>query len=329
MAPTATPTAKVRGLSNVPHFQVEYPHQNNRGCSTATAHCYMLSDLQKMASAGATCPASEDVPQGCMGGSVCLNPDARTTGPILQAVSQKQTADKHAATCCYEVPDLCCAMCGRALRDGDRMIVTKSTRRSDWRAIAIEASTMDEARARRYVAMAGAEHASIASFARTSLDLLALGAPADLVAETHRAALDEIDHARVAYALASELSGEPVGPAKMDLPPHAPATFASLTESTFFDACVGESLGADDLRALAASEEPRIAALLDRIAEDEERHVELAFRTLAWCVRAGGRDARAALEDALLRVRSTRPVITEVVIPCARALLDHEAYVVH
>ena len=52
--------------------------------------------------------------------------------------------------------------------------------------------------------MAGAE---IASFARTSLDLLALGAPADLVAETHRAALDEIEHARIAYALASAFSG--------------------------------------------------------------------------------------------------------------------------
>jgi hypothetical protein len=319
--------AKVRGLSNVPHFQITYPHQNNRGCSTATAHCYMLSDLRKMASAGATCPASEDVPEGCMGGSVCIDPDARTTGPLLSAVSQKATADKHAAACCYEVPDLCCAACGRALRDGDRTIVTKSTRRSDWRA-AIETAALDEARARRYVAMAGAEHASIASFARTSLDLLALGAPADLVAETHRAALDEIEHARVAYALASELSRAPVGPAPMELPPHVPATFASLTESTFVDACVGESLGADDLRALAASEEPHVAKLLERIAEDEERHVELAFRTLAWCVRAGGTDARAALERAVLRVRSTRAVIAEVVIPCARALLD-EGHTVH
>lgn len=321
---TATPTVKPpRGLSNVPHFTTEYPHQNNRGCSTATAHCYMLSDLRKMASAGATCPASEDVPQGCMGGSLCIDPDARTTGPLLQAVSQKQTAEKHGAACCYEVPDLCCAGCGRALRDGDRTIVTKSTRRSDWRA-EIRGLAPDEARARRYAEMAGAEHASIASFARTSLDLLALGAPADLLAETHRAALDEIEHARIAYALASELSGEPLGPSKVGLPPHAPATFASLAESTFFDACVGESLGADDLRALAASEEPRVSALLERIAEDEERHVEVAFRTLAWCVRAGGEEARRALERAIDRASSKRAVITDVVLPCARALLAHE-----
>ena len=50
-----------------------------------------------------------------------------------------------------------------------------------------------------------------------------------------------------------------------------------------------------------------------------------AFRTLAWCVRAGGEEARAALERAVVRLSSPRAVITEVVAPCARALLDSVA----
>ena len=42
-----------------------------------------------------------------------------------------------------------------------------------------------------------AEHASVASFSRHSLQLMALAAPADLVEATHRAAIDEISHAKV------------------------------------------------------------------------------------------------------------------------------------
>ena len=36
------------------------------------------------------------------------------------------------------------------------------------------------------------QHASIASFARVTLQLMALGAPASLLAETQRAAMDEV-----------------------------------------------------------------------------------------------------------------------------------------
>ena len=150
---SASATAAPRGLSNVPNFTAEYPHKNNRGCSTAFAHCYLLSDLKKLASAGATCPASEDVPQGCMGGSICMDPGARTTGPLLPAVSQTQTSAKHATACCYEVPDLCCAACGRALRDGDGVVVTGVVNRTDWADASVPAVN------ERFAAMAAAEHA--------------------------------------------------------------------------------------------------------------------------------------------------------------------------
>ena len=46
-----------------------------------------------------------------------------------------------------------------------------------------------------------AEHASVASFSRHSLQLLALAAPADLVEASHRAAIDEVAHAKVGGCL--------------------------------------------------------------------------------------------------------------------------------
>ena len=47
------------------------------------------------------------------------------------------------------------------------------------------------------------EHASVASFSRFSLQLMALGAPPALLKATQKATMDEIAHARMAYGLAS------------------------------------------------------------------------------------------------------------------------------
>lgn len=49
---------------------------------------------------------------------------------------------------------------------------------------------------------ARAEHASVASFARFTLQLLHLGAPADLVADAQQAGLDEVRHARLCFGVA-------------------------------------------------------------------------------------------------------------------------------
>jgi hypothetical protein len=47
------------------------------------------------------------------------------------------------------------------------------------------------------------EHASVPAFARISWLLAAAGAPADLMAWAHRAAIEEIAHARACFALAA------------------------------------------------------------------------------------------------------------------------------
>src|SRR5262245_23198851 len=56
------------------------------------------------------------------------------------------------------------------------------------------------------------EHASIASFNKFSLELLAVGAPGTLVAAANRAALQEVEHAQACFAAASAYAGRGIGP---------------------------------------------------------------------------------------------------------------------
>ena len=56
------------------------------------------------------------------------------------------------------------------------------------------------------------EHASIAAFARLSLELLSLGAPPDLLRQSASAQADEIHHAEICFSLASHYLGEGISP---------------------------------------------------------------------------------------------------------------------
>ena len=150
-----------------------------------------------------------------------------------------------------ENPDACCyvhfhgmVVPGRALRDGESgvAVVAGAELRSDWlaRIAAIDVSAL-AARDRITLAHgwrhdAALEHASIASFAAFALDLMALGAPADLVARAHAAALDETRHASLCYAIATAYDGDPRGPGALAIPRRrGPLTFASLVHDTFVE----------------------------------------------------------------------------------------------
>jgi hypothetical protein len=132
--------------------------------------------------------------------------------------------------------------------------------------------------------VAALEHASVASFARFTLDLLAVDAPARLVADAQRAALDEVEHARLAYGLASAYAGRPLGPGPLDVAGVAPCADAGdLLRSLVMEGCVGETVAViEALAAADAATDPVLTAAYRRIAADEQRHAELAWRTLAW-----------------------------------------------
>lgn len=134
------------------------------------------------------------------------------------------------------------------------------------------------------------EHASIAAFARFTLELLALGAPARLVEDATQAMADEQRHARMCFTVASAYAGKPLGPGPLDLAHSLGFTdLEHVTVTTFLEGCIGETIAAVEARELASrAADPAIAETLRIIAEDEARHSALAWRFVRWALARGG-----------------------------------------
>jgi hypothetical protein len=146
------------------------------------------------------------------------------------------------------------------------------------------------------------EHASIAAFARFTMLLLSVGAPPDLAIGSQRASLDEVRHARACFSLARRYGAREVGPSELVVADSLSAmSLADVVELTVAEGCVGETLGA----LLAAEQlrwatDPEVRRILQRIAKDELRHAELAWKFLAWALRSD-QDLREAALRALQR----------------------------
>lgn len=158
------------------------------------------------------------------------------------------------------------------------------------------------------------EHASVASFNRFSLELLAVGAPADLVLRANRAALDEVQHASSCFELASAYAGKALGPGALDLAGFSlrGVELSTVARAAAEEGCVGETLAA--IEATAAEQRATVAivkAVLSKIAKEEAEHAALAYRFVRWAIEVGGtqvRDAaRAGFDAALASSRAARP----------------------
>jgi len=248
---------------------------------------------------------------------------------------------------------------GRPLREEQTVVLAPTQSREGWRDNTIDVFDDLDPATRAYATAAwkreaAAEHASIAAFARLSMDLMIFGAPASLIDEAHVAARDEIRHATLAYGLASTLGGTPVGPGRFAMSTAArTVTLRGLVSECFFDGCVNESIAA-----MSAAEAATLAShapmqdTLDAIAVDEGRHATLAFKILAWALREGGSDIRDQLIADLGVIRAEldapapvpcadpdgfdprlgvlsmaataslrRRVLADVIVPCTEALL--------
>ncbi len=239
--------------------------------------------------------------------------------------------------CCYTWVIPCPG--GRPLRDeeGD-MLVACPTHRDDWssdpalarrgseaidRAVAEATKHTAEERealADRWTRDATYEHASIASFARVTLDLLALGAPAALVSGAQRAGLDEVEHARIAFALASAYAGHAIGPGPLPIARPRPATLRALVADAVAEGCINEAGAALALREEGARSNRAMRAILDRIAEDEERHAALAYQTVAWAATLDAELTATVIEEELARAKNgpQARVVREITEPCLR-----------
>ncbi len=266
--------------------------------------------------------------------------------------------------CCYDVIERLDCQGGRPFLVAGELRTSGQVRgKRGWELIGAEApetATLDpETRARLEAEWARDglfEHASVASFSRFALDLLAAGAPSDLVEDAHRAALDEVRHARLCLALASAYAGEDIapGPFPAGASVDVTANLAALAARCAEEGAIGETVAAvTAAEQLARATDPAVRAALAVIAEDEARHAELAWRTVAWAIHTGGAPVRAAvsavfkglaqplpdvassphderlvahgrLGEADRREVTTR-AIEEIVLPAARLLLASES----
>lgn len=154
------------------------------------------------------------------------------------------------------------------------------------------------------------EHASIASFSRFVLELLALGAPSTLVADAQQALLEETGHARVFFGLAAAYGEQPVGPAALDIrgalgSSHDPAAIAL---GLVREGCIGETISALQLGVAAAgASDPQLGARLLVVAEEELRHAELAWAALAWLLGRADVHVRARVAQAFAHATTFVP----------------------
>ena len=228
--------------------------------------------------------------------------------------------------CCFDVCQGMAAPCGRPFVVQGHARVAGVVARTDWTACPIgldDGGRLRSLAARAWRDDAAQEHASIASFARLSLELLAHGAPPTLVAAAHQAALDEVDHARVCFAIATELSGAVLlGPAPLSL---AGLSFdgdlASLAIRAAIEGCVGETIAALALsRAAASCNSPALAARLSKMADDELAHAALAWQCVAWGWGRIGAEERAAVARALTVGEVDAPFVNASDAPGWRSL---------
>jgi hypothetical protein len=218
--------------------------------------------------------------------------------------------------CCYIRTQGNC--CGRPFLDGAHMLLAPVCSRTDWLEPVDDVVDLAEASFRGALASAWLrdaqlEHASIASFSRFSLQLLALGAPAALVVAAQRAALDEVDHAQACFALASRFAGRPLGPSALPMPASlVVSSLAGASAAAVHEGCVAETIAARiAYEQLQHASDEQAQAVLIRIATDETGHAALAYQFVRWALSVGGAEVCAAVQVAFDSARQQLLAATE------------------
>lgn len=169
------------------------------------------------------------------------------------------------------------------------------------------------------------EHASVAAFAKVSLELLAFGAPADLVRDAHEAAIDELAHAALCTEIARAFGGAAIPGPHPAASRVVPLTdLAAFVRETIDDGCIGETIAALEAKEAAhEADDPALARAYETIAADEARHAALAFRIVQWAVGVDpSMGAVVALALDVAEARGARAdAIRGAVRPCIEAIL--------
>ena len=208
----------------------------------------------------------------------------------------KQAAGEE-GVCCYHWFDYCS---GRPLVEGAEVLSAPAVGRTDWADLACPvASPIASALSGAWLADAAAEHASVAAFSRVAMELMAVGAPPQLLEDTLRAASDEIRHAQACYGMASRFTPTVRGPGPLTAATPRSPTLVQVAVDAFLEGCVGETTAALVAeRGAALSTDPHTREVLEGIAADEAEHAALAWRTVKWALEQGGAEVAGALRRA-------------------------------
>jgi hypothetical protein len=176
--------------------------------------------------------------------------------------------------------------------------------------------------AEHWTRMGQMEHASIAAFARFSLQLLSLGAPPELVEACTQALADETAHTKLCFGIASAYAGRAIGPGPLDVSNSLNVTSLSdIVDLVIAEGCFGETSAAlEALEAADTASDPVIAAAYSQIAADEQRHAELAFRFVAWALEREPAAVRERIDAALHSRLGQGHAARSVTVPCLSTL---------
>lgn len=251
-------------------------------------------------------PAIGDCPSKIGGGkpSELIASDTKTYAGLSAVPNMQGSFNEHGTelarergndptTCCYHWFEYCS---GRPHLGQDGPVVAQVRAGDAWGEPATAGTSdgrLPEALrqhiAQQWLQDARAEHASVAAFARAALELMAVGAPPELLAQALAAAQDEVEHARRCFELAGRYGGAAVQPGPLPALAPRPSTIARLAADTFAEGCVGETIAAlAAQRAARDCADPRVRECLETIADDEARHAALAWSTVAWALKEGG-----------------------------------------
>jgi hypothetical protein len=205
---------------------------------------------------------------------------------------------------------------GRQLRRGPKVLLPPVGDAPAWASLTANVQVDDDVRealAAQWRENARTEHASVAAFARLTLDLVALGAPPTLIADAQRDALDETQHAELCFSLARALDGRALGPTSFPealtartLPDQRGPALVKLAVDSLVDGALLEGFSARTVATLSRRcKVPTIRTLLRQIAEDEWRHAMHGWDVVEWCVQEGGAPVLEALGRALRALPET------------------------
>jgi hypothetical protein len=200
---------------------------------------------------------------------------------------------------------------GRQIRRLGKIVLPPVAKSDAWTKRDIAVTDIDDASrdalAAQWRENGRTEHASVAAFARLTLDLVALGAPPELVASANRDALDEIRHAEQCFALARAIDGRAESPAAFPEVLRGGRSrletrtmmLSALAVDSLIDGALNEGISARVVARVARRcAEPEIRSVLRAIAADEGRHSAHGWDVVRFCLAEGGAPVAHALAAA-------------------------------